>query len=92
MSGWIKEIEADAVAEDATYFIARRPRTAMASHLFYAKNIKGKAIMSEKPGIADRFVGNEKLRAALRECGDLVAIEVPADADKRWKRRKRVLK
>ena len=92
MSGWIKEVEAGAVNEDETYFIARRPRTAMAPYLFYAKDIKGKAILSEKPGIADRIVGNEKLRAVLRERSDLVAVEVPIDADKRWKRRKRVLK
>lgn len=90
MSSWIKEVEADAVAENATYFIARRPRTAMAPYLFHARDIKGKSVMSEKPGIADRVVGNDKLRAALREHLDLVAVEVPPDADKRWKRRKRV--
>lgn len=50
--------------------------------------IKGRNILSYKPGIATHVIGNDKLRKILREQSNHVAIEIPADADRRWKRRK----
>jgi hypothetical protein len=85
---WIVEVPADQVQDDTDYFIGRRPRTEMAGWLFVAENRAGKQMMSEKPGIAMRFVGGEKMRAHLRGRPDLAAIAIPADADKRWRARR----
>lgn len=63
----------------------------MATRLFYARDIRGKTIMSEKPGIAIRFLANE-IADILSKHEDHEAIEVPRDADKRWKRRSKVWK
>ncbi|MDO8416245.1 MAG: hypothetical protein Q7S87_08555 [Agitococcus sp.] len=89
VQAWIKPIEAAQVVERTVYFLALRPRTTMQSYSLYGTNIKGRSIITCKPGIANRVYGNEKLRELLRNNPDHVALEVPADADKRWHRRSR---
>ncbi len=64
----------------------------MGSTLFWCRYLSGKEQWSSKPGIAIRFVGDAAFVKKLSEYnGQLVAIEVPSDADKRWRARKPVL-
>lgn len=87
MASWIKPVEHVDVRDGALYFIGIRPRTDRAQWYFYARNSRGKVCSSTKPGMALRYVGSQKMRDVLAEKPDLVAIEVPADADKRWSRK-----
>lgn len=89
MSSWVKEVKLEDVKDGASYFLARQSggSTNITTWHFYARDIKGKAVMSTKPGIAVRFLGGEPFRETLRKHTDLTAIEVPADADQRWRRR-----
>lgn len=89
MAGWVKVVEVAGVEEGKAYFIALRPKTPMASYRFWAKGLNGKHLWSEKPGIAVRAAGNDQLRQLLKDRPDCVAVLVPADADTRWRRRKR---
>jgi hypothetical protein len=90
MATWVQEVEVDQIVDGGAYFIAIRPKTAMAGYLFWSRGLNGKERWASKPGIAIRVLGNEKLRNQLRERPTLVAVAVPADADKRWKRRKAI--
>lgn len=82
------EIEAADIQEGVLYFIAFRnsfPRE------YAAQGLNGKFRWSIKPGIACRYEGGEALRRELAAKPNLVAVAVPADADQRWRaRRKRV--
>lgn len=86
---WTTPVEADQIVEGRSYFLAFRPMNSMQSYSLYGSDIKGRRVITCKPGIADRFEGNDKLRGILLKHPDHVALEVPADADKRWKRRQR---
>lgn len=88
MSAWVKVIPPTNLDATKQYFLSRPPRTAMAARLFYARDIHGKTIMSEKPGIAIRFQADE-IAGILQKHADHEAIEVPADADTRWRRRRK---
>ncbi len=90
MSTWIKKtVEASEIENGKLYFLARRPiNAAMASWYYLSRDKHGKEMMSSKPGIAKRIVGNDALRDVLCKHPDHVAIEVPADADTRWRRRR----
>lgn len=91
MTSWVKTVEANDVEEGQSYFLGKNlAAEGVCPHwYFHATDIKGKAIMSQKPGIASRFLGGEQLREILAKHPELKAIPVPADADKRWTRRKR---
>ena len=89
MKKWIKEVEADQIADNAQYCIALRPASRLASHMFSARGLNGKTCWSEKPGIAKRYEGGEELREHLRQRKDLIAVAVPADADTRWQARRK---
>lgn len=91
MTSWIKTVEANEVEEGQPYFLGKNVAGDGVPPQWYlhATDIKGKAVMSQKPGIASRFLGGEKLREILAKHPELKAIPVPADADKRWTRRKR---
>ncbi len=87
-ASWVRVVSSNNLKGDEQYFLSKEPVTDMAPRLFYARDIKGKTIMSEKPGIAIRF--------SAKEIGDILckhsehqAIEVPHDADTRWTRRKK---
>lgn len=88
MSAWVREVPIEAIEDGTSYFLGFRPRGVNAPWLFIAENARGKRLVSQKPGIAVRALGNDKLRALLRERQDLVAIAVPADADQRWRMRR----
>jgi hypothetical protein len=75
---------------DQLYFIARgRPGRFM----FYSRYLSGKCAWSVKPGIAIQAYGGEQLVKTFEKNKangiELVAVEVPADASKRWRARKR---
>lgn len=61
--------------------------------MFYSRGLNGKNLWSVKPGIAIQAYGGEQLVTTFAKNKakgiELVAIEVPADADKRWRARKR---
>lgn len=92
VQAWIRPVEGDQVSEGKNYFLAIRPKNSLQSYSLYGTDIKGKRIITGKPGIADRVIGNDKLREILRNHPDHVALEIPADADTRWARRKPVFK
>lgn len=105
---WIKEVPLDQLDPAKDYFVCRTWKwggadgESMTHRDFYSTWGNGTAAWSGKPGIAERFPGNDKLRDYIErfEANNktaihqwprgtrIVALEVPADADKRWKRRK----
>ena len=91
MASWIKEVSLAQLQEGQTYFLAKKweSKCAGTSYMFHSRLLNGKAQWSSKPGIAVRCVANDKLREILTEHADYVAVEIPVDADKRWKARKR---
>lgn len=91
MSSWIRPIETQDVEDGKEYFLGRNVAAEGVAPLYYfhATDIKGKKIMSQKPGIARRFAGGEELRKFLIDHPELKAVPVPGDAEKRWNRRKR---
>jgi len=90
MTSWIKEVPIDQLVEGKAYFLAKKWETHMGfSYLFHSRLLSGKEQLSCKPGIAIHCIANDKLRKILIERPNYVAIEIPADADKRWKARKR---
>ena len=89
MSEWIKQIPVAETKEDKSYFIARSYNNGK-SFDFWSCYLNGKENWSIKPGIAIRYHGGESLirTFAKNPQAELIAIEVPADADKRWRARK----
>ena len=85
---WITEVEHADIKDHAVYFIALRPASRSASHMFSACGLNGKTCWSEKPGIAKRYEGGEALREHMRQRNDCIAVQVPADADTRWRARR----
>lgn len=88
MRSWIKEVLPCQIEDGKLYFIATR-HNSPGSYSFYSRGLNGKKSWSVKPGIAIRFTGGAPLVAELAKNQNLVALEVPVDADKRWKARKR---
>lgn len=72
-----------AIVEEGSYFICR---LSPAGLRYAGTTNKGKGVMTLKPGMADVYVGNDKLRLTLFKHADHIAVEVPADASKRWRR------
>jgi hypothetical protein len=88
VSNWIKVVPAVELDPSKAYFLGRHDGDEfVGAWRFYSQDMKGRLCMTTKPGLAVRIVGNEKLAGILAERPEFVAIEVPADADKRWKRR-----
>jgi hypothetical protein len=77
--------------EDKSYFIGRahNSTTHNTSYSYWSEYLNGKENWPVKPGIAIQYKGGENLVKAFKRntWAKLVAIEVPADADKRWKKR-----
>lgn len=90
MIDWIKQIPVEQTSKDKLYFLARSYNNGN-SFDFWSKYLNGTETWSVKPGIAVRFYGGEQLvKTFAKNPGvPLVAIEVPADADSRWRKRKR---
>lgn len=91
MSSWVKEVEASEVKDGQQYFVARR-RLEYAPGMFSEWRFQGtdskhRTVFIKKPGIATIFTGGPKLREQLVRMVTLIAVEVPADAHKRWRAR-----
>ena len=86
MQSWIKIIPVEETTEAGTYFIGRRDASGCD---FYSRDKRGRTCFTSKPGLAIRYAGGPGLvRDFARNPGiRLVAIEVPSDSNKRWKRR-----
>lgn len=91
MSSWIKVVSADHLQEGRKYFLGKQNPNPQWSNCWRwcSSDINGKDCMSTKPGIATRYSNVEALRKFLKEGTVLQAVEVPDDADKRWKRRQK---
>lgn len=91
---WIKVVALDALDPAKSYFISLRHHDAHGRphYTFYSSYLSGRTTWSTKPGIAIQYQGGDTLRNDILKNNhlDLVALEVPADADKRWKARKPV--
>ena len=89
MASWIKEVPLCDLIDGECYFLARKWTTGVGLHyLFLSRLANGRPRLSSKPGIAIRCVANDNLRQTLAEHEGYVAVEIPGDADKRWKARK----
>lgn len=85
---WIKKVPLSEIKEGALYFIGMNPGGS-AQVWFWSQYLSGKETWSGKPGIAIRYKGGPALVAMMKENGEkYFAVEVPADADKRWRARK----
>ncbi len=85
---WIKEVPVSEIDPAKHYFIAMHPGGG-SSTWFWSEYLSGKQQWSSKPGIAIRFHGGPGLVAEIeKKGGKICAVEVPADADKRWRARK----
>ena len=89
MRSWIKQVPVADTKEDKSYFVARFYNNGN-SFDFWSCYLSGKETWSVKPGIAIQYHGGESLIRTFAKNPNinLVAIEVPADANKRWKSRK----
>ena len=88
MSNWIKPVPLNEVQDGTLYFIGLPPQWKYGTWAFWSEWLNGKRAWSEKPGIALQYEGGDGLRKLLKERGDVMAVEVPKDADKRWRKRR----
>lgn len=86
MSSWIKAVAPDDVQDGKSYFIGLAPKWKYGTWAFWSEWLNGKRAWSEKPGIALQYVGSDELRKLLTEKG-VMAVEVPEDAARRWRKR-----
>ena len=92
MSSWVIRVATPDIDESTEYFLAKQVgRAGVGGYYFVAQDIKGKFLWSQKPGIALWVLGNEKLHAFLKDHPEAFAVQIPGDADKRWRRRKKAL-
>lgn len=89
MPSWIKPVTATDVQDGKLYFVGLKPQWKYGGWQFWSEGLDGKQRWSVKPGIAMQCVGSDKLRHLLTEKrgSGVIAIEVPKDADKRWRAR-----
>lgn len=87
---WIKEIPTKSLIEGEVCFLAKRIVGANStSYLFHGRDLSGKLLWTQKPGLAIKALVDSKFLKILADDKSLVAIKIPADADKRWTKRKR---
>jgi hypothetical protein len=87
MSNWIRPVAPADVEDGRPYFIGLPPKWKYGTWAFWSEWLNGKRAWSEKPGIALQYEGGEELRKLLTEKG-VMAVEVPKDADTRWRKRR----
>ena len=87
MSNWIKAVTPDEVQDGKLYFIGMPPKWKYGAWEFWSEWLNGKRAWSIKPGIALQYEGSDELRKLLTE-KELMAVEVPKDADTRWRARR----
>lgn len=90
MSTKLKEVPVEETSPDKAYFIAV-PNGPRGAHWYWSRMLNGKEQWTVKAGIAIQYYGGENLVEMFRKNASktLIALEVPDDADKRWKARKR---
>lgn len=88
MSSWLPVACTD-VQDGRLYFIGLPPKWKYGIWAFWSEWLNGKRTWSEKPGIALQYEGGNALRQLLKDRPDVAAVEVPKDADKRWRKRSR---
>lgn len=88
MSNWIKPVATSDVENGTLYFVGMPPKWKYGTWAFWSEWLNGRRAWSEKPGIALQYEGGDGLRKLLTERADCIAVEVPKDADKRWRRRR----
>lgn len=87
---WIKEISTDKLVLGDICFLAKRiVGTNSTSYLFHGRDLSGKLLWTQKPGLAVKASVDDKFLKLLANDKSLVAVKIPADADKRWAKRKR---
>ena len=88
MASWVKAVYLSDVVDGKLYFIGLRPVSRLAPWMFYSEDKSGKRRFTVKPGIAIRYRGGDELRKAVASRSDCCCVEVPEDADKRWRARR----
>lgn len=88
MASWIKPVALSDVQDGKLYFVGMPPKWEFGTWAFWSEGLNGKQSWTEKPGIALRFEGGDELRRVLRDRPDVISVEVPKDADKRWRARR----
>lgn len=89
MMSWQKEVAVSDIAESGEYFIANfSDFNGHRSYNYISRGLNGKAIWSCKPGIAIRFPGKQAYDY-ITSHPIHVALEIPKDADRRWKARQK---
>ena len=91
MQVWIKFCPDSEIVEGKEYFIGRHRNPGnqyLESCDFLGRGLNKKVLWTQKPGIAIRAVGGEALREYLKRDARFKAVEIPEDADKRWRARK----
>lgn len=84
---WIKEVPVSEIDPLKHYFIAMH--AGVGSTWFWCQYLSGKEAWASKPGIAIRFHGGPAFVAEIeKKGGKIFAVEVPSDADNRWRARK----
>lgn len=85
---WAKIVKPKDIKKGKLYFLSmvQKPGS-MTPQLLWAEGKDGKRIWSEKPGIAIKCKGGSAFKAFMEKDELLVAIEVPKNADRRWRAR-----
>lgn len=94
MQSWIKFVPVELAVQHEDYFIGRRRNIGDPYHEscdLLCQGLDGKQMWGSKPGIAMRLEFDDGLRMLLNERSHWVLVAIPADADKRWRARKRRL-
>lgn len=92
-AAWIKVIPVAQLDPKKDYFIGIiRGSEERPCYEFWSRCLNNAKQFTSKPGIALRYAGDEGLRTLLDNDARLVAIEVPANAARRWTARKPVMR
>lgn len=86
MQTWIKIIPSAELDESKLYFLGRFINISSLHFWSVLKNQKRE--WTSKPGIAVKYYGRDSFRELVESDSKLCAVEIPADAEKRWKKRK----
>lgn len=86
---WQKIIPNDELVDGMAYYltIAYELNGIVVQWMYWSSPKSGKQGWSTKPGIAINIICGDKLRECLSKNPNWHAIEIPKDANKRWRRR-----
>ena len=90
MQSWAKIVPIGEIKDGQHYFVGKVFGGGVYAGLeFHVRGLNKKLMWGGKPGIAVRYEGSANFREYMAKSTDCVAVEVPTDADTRWKARKR---